>query len=490
MENIQNSGSNLEPLAQPCAVSQVQANGTRTVDVSSSEVSVDSKVGGGSTRVRDTSRTVDEAMNVITREPRKNVGRGQQWNAKKKKGTIYENASGSSSEVSSPEWDQWANSAHLVPQSSPLLETDAVARRQRQPQSQPNRKKNDGRTRQWKAKNSIEGSAIETSQKDRGAIDSHGEQLQDLRNEVAELKKNSKLFESVEEKKKKALEEQEKNDAAHLKSMILRSNAMQGGRWKYRVLKKKHAIFQYAKEFKPRKLEVLLLFVLVCCQWLYNSFTVNDDLVIYMWQKFDIDVNWIKLPPYLYLVWFMVSVAVWMYCAYKNMIRMRYLVSKNLVFLKPYVYSEADLRPDLLSLSELKHRNISLFEVEYYEKFVYPYFGTWLSKLTYFTFLHRFITHTVDGQRNKHVRKMIISTELLTQVLAQPVCRLNVNAEATWLRLNQTLATLHTVNEDRYEILGPKQQAIRQNTAVAAAFMFEVIRKKAERLPFPRPLGV
>jgi hypothetical protein len=120
-----------------------------------------------------------------------------------------------------------------------------------------------------------------------------------------------------------------------------------------------------------------------------------------------------------------------------------------------------DMRSDNMALSDLKHRD-SL---------------TYNSQFTRYA-INRLPEHT----------KLLISVEKLSQVLSQPVCKLGSTEAATFLRINQALTSIQTVNEDRYSpTRGDNSPGgfVTQNTAFAANFIFENEQLKLNELPFP-----
>jgi hypothetical protein len=171
----------------------------------------------------------------------------------------------------------------------------------------------------------------------------------------------------------------------------------------------------------------------------------------------------------------------------------------------------SDVRPDLTAMSDLKHKNQLTYRVEFYREFYRPaadvvhaarfkkkkrntlwdrgggvlFANDWLTAC---------IITALQWKMDKGVRKeskhkrtqMIVSAELLMQVLSQPVCKLNALEETTWLRINQTLTSLHTVNEDKRLVL-TEQMMQKQETAVAANFIFKCEVQRLRNVPFPRP---
>nr|QDH87777.1 MAG: hypothetical protein H4BulkLitter233438_000001 [Riboviria sp.] len=133
-----------------------------------------------------------------------------------------------------------------------------------------------------------------------------------------------------------------------------------------------------------------------------------------------------------------------------------------------------DQRPDLLAMSDLKHKDPRLYLSKFYDRYYRPFWGLPIIK---------WLKCDMRFDKETHV---LVSAELLTQVLSQPVCRLNADDETCWLRINQSLTSLHTVNEDRNLVLSSKH-FVRQETACAAHFIFKWENWRLRHVNFPRP---
>jgi hypothetical protein len=169
---------------------------------------------------------------------------------------------------------------------------------------------------------------------------------------------------------------------------------------------------------------------------------------------------------------------------------------------------DVDQRPDLLAMSDLKHKNAGLYWMEFFreryrpwadlnsEEYCTRYDGMLPLETIYRVYrtTRRIIVrivcwwygYSVREEKSRKRTRILVSSELLMQVLAQPVCKLNATEETTWLRINQSLSSLHTVNEDRRNVL-IKQRMTRQETAVVANFIFKCEAQELRNVPFPRP---
>jgi hypothetical protein len=169
-----------------------------------------------------------------------------------------------------------------------------------------------------------------------------------------------------------------------------------------------------------------------------------------------------------YISWFRrVAFAIYLARFLKTLTQLKY--KETLSVVGSDVPLVSDVRPDLVALSDLKHRDNKTLQCVFRHHYVLP----------------SPIYGEVNFLRRAPEVKMKVSAELLAQMLSQPVCSLNSDEETTWLRINQSLRSLHTVNEDRYENLN--EMLVRQETAVAANFIFNVEKDKLENVPFPRP---
>lgn len=125
-----------------------------------------------------------------------------------------------------------------------------------------------------------------------------------------------------------------------------------------------------------------------------------------------------------------------------------------------------DGRGDLVSLNKLKHEQSMVVKGELTKRFLLPTFDS------------------IEGiQPRKIVRPTFVSLEMLSQVLTQPVAKFSTDEKTTWQKINMSLGSLHTINEDRYSSLDLKM--IRQETALAAQFIFNVRRQELDDfIPF------
>lgn len=142
-----------------------------------------------------------------------------------------------------------------------------------------------------------------------------------------------------------------------------------------------------------------------------------------------------------------------------------------------------DKRGDLVSLSELKHKDAMVVRSEFTTTYV-PFkppsliFQDWMKAETSKYLSWKQLLTTQKTYFN-------FSVELSGQMLTQPVCNLASDDTTTWLRLNQSLRSLHTVNEDKLSPFYKKTQLIRQQTALATQFIFECSKQELGQVPFP-----
>lgn len=112
-----------------------------------------------------------------------------------------------------------------------------------------------------------------------------------------------------------------------------------------------------------------------------------------------------------------------------------------------------DGRPDLQSLSEIKHKDPGLANVVFNDGY-----------------------NSID---------LVVSLELLSQVLSQPCFSLNASHADTVVRINQTLRNLHTVNINRFHSLDG--DFVVQHTSKLAEFVTASERFRLSKLDFPAP---
>jgi len=140
-----------------------------------------------------------------------------------------------------------------------------------------------------------------------------------------------------------------------------------------------------------------------------------------------------------------------------------------------------DGRPDPLALNAVKHVD------PFYVDASITTFGHWTdfrwwSPVRYFMYVVSCIWP--DAVVSQRINRLV-SIELLTQILSQPVANFASTEETNWHRINQSLRSLHTVNEDRTLVMD--EQPVRQITAIVANMMFEKFRQDIDHLPFPKP---
>jgi len=117
-----------------------------------------------------------------------------------------------------------------------------------------------------------------------------------------------------------------------------------------------------------------------------------------------------------------------------------------------------DLRPDVLSLSELKHKATHLFDMSV----------------------------TVYKPTVKLFELKGLDSEMLTQLLTPAVCHYGMREEDVFCRINQSLKSIHTVNENRFSVLEGKLN--RQDLALAAQLIYKARKAEVEDLLLNRQL--
>jgi hypothetical protein len=115
-----------------------------------------------------------------------------------------------------------------------------------------------------------------------------------------------------------------------------------------------------------------------------------------------------------------------------------------------------DLRPDVCATGKMNHANPRYADV-----------------------------HFVDKEKDEEV-KFEISLELLTQIATPRNMSLAISPTLAAERLAHTSQTLHSVNYDRYKILGGTD--IPGNTAVVGYALYQQRLQKMKHVPFPRPV--
>lgn len=136
-----------------------------------------------------------------------------------------------------------------------------------------------------------------------------------------------------------------------------------------------------------------------------------------------------------------------------------------------------DMRADTVSQSEMKHKDplsmVCISEVAY----LVPYWDRISMKLS-----------------TRHTTYLTPSVELVAQVLTQPICSLNADEQTTFLRINQSVRSLHTVNYDRYKPLAvragktsPGEEFPGQHSVFATHFIFKCEKQRLRHLNFPTP---
>jgi len=122
--------------------------------------------------------------------------------------------------------------------------------------------------------------------------------------------------------------------------------------------------------------------------------------------------------------------------------------------------TDLDMRPDLLKLSALRHANSQVVDCTISDYRYNPV--RWILDCPYSV-------------------KAVVSLELLTQTLSAATVSMNTDSSTITLRINQVMRSLHTVNDNRADVLN--EQFVRANTALIAQYLFESERRRLMELP-------
>jgi len=230
--------------------------------------------------------------------------------------------------------------------------------------------------------------------------------------------------------------------------------------------------------------------------YIYESkiykFGVREDGELYQTEEYHFTCNPFE---YLFGVW---VVRTYMACAFAFIIIKaiqkasgEYICYEVLEILDDPVL---DGRPDLVAVSKLKHMEVGYARMRVtktYRTDILSYLPEPVIVLLTAIFDPnngwRFMS--LDFERGLYCSKRItVSLQLVTQLATSGVVSLNTTEKTMWLRINQTLKALHSVNEDRSKVLD--NVFVRLETSVFCYHMFMDKVRRLRPLDFPLPVEI